>query len=98
MTDNDECPRDDGGFDPRSGADLVDFPIVRAKRKPIDPSVPGTNLREIGTAESFEGIGINMLCAGILFLLERFGPERTQELMAHSYAETRRRHMTKAAN
>jgi hypothetical protein len=96
MTDNDDCPRDDGGYLP--GGEVIGFPALIPKRKPIDPSEPGTNLREMGTAESFEGIGINMLCAGILFLLERFGPERTQELMAHSYAETRRRHMTKAAN
>jgi hypothetical protein len=79
--------------------DTIPFPTIRAKRNSIEPSEPGTNLAEIGTNESWEGIGINMLCAGMLFLLERYGPERTLELIAHSYAETRKKHLqVKATN
>lgn len=99
MTDNDDCPRDDGGFEPRSGADLVDFPIVRAKRKPIEPSTPGTNLAEIGTNEGWEAIGINMISAGMYYLLDKYGPERTLELTQLSYEIARTKHLqVKAAN
>jgi hypothetical protein len=94
---SDESPRDDGGFQPMNGAELVDFPITRAKRRPIEPSVPGTNLREIGTAEGWEGIGINMLCAGMYYLLDKFGHERTLELIEHAYAESRKQHLAKQA-
>ena len=45
--------------------DTIPFPTIRAKRNSIEPSEPGTNLADIGTNESWEGIGINMLCAEI---------------------------------